>query len=162
MKFLNRLRQIYSRKADRLIFATLFIGIAFLVLQSISSTTPVVPPPSVEADTVIPAGFSLVPIELENHEALDSLIGIHAIVNLYQSSSLGDQRGRLIGRNLRLLRAPLNPQKFAVLVPSAEVGLFMSGGRFFASIQNRNQTFATEMEQARSRKAIEYYSGDEP
>src|SRR5690606_30390865 len=110
-----------------------------------------------------PRGFSLVPIELENQEALNSLIGPRAVVNLYKNSPLGDQRGRLIGRNLRLLRAPLNPDKFAVLVPVEEVPLFMTQAKYYATLQNRTQPQDMAIENPRpplSRPGLEFYKGE--
>ncbi len=65
-------------------------------------------------DTFIPAGFTLVPIEIQNHESLDSVLGSYGMVDLYTA----DQKGRpeKIAERLKILRSPKNPQVFAVLI----------------------------------------------
>lgn len=156
--------KIYHERKDRLLFAAVAGALLLLVLISWqnSSEKTQTPEAPVAVDTEIPEGFELVGIELENHEALDSIVGTFAVVNLYQSSILGEKRGQLIGKNLRLLRAPLNPQKFAILVPTADAANFMKVSKFFASIQNRNRLSPTEMaspKTPRQRRTIEYYKG---
>lgn len=101
---------------------------------------------TVEADTIIPAGYVLVPIELLNFEALSSLVGSYAIVDLFAPNSDPTQRPRKIGSDLRLLRAPLNPNQFAVLVPENESELIVSQATpLIAVIQNRSKSEQTKL-----------------
>lgn len=109
--------------------------------------------PTLEADTVIPAGYVLVPIELLNFEALSSLVGSYAIVDLFAPNSDPNQRARKIGSDLRLLRAPLNPQQFAVLVPESESDLVVSQATpLIAVIQNRSKNEQSKLLRAKSVK----------
>lgn len=107
------------------------------------------------ADTLIPEGYVLVPIELQNSDSLSSLIGDYAVVDLFRGPN--SQR---VGRRLKLLRAPLNPQQFAVLVPEAQVsGLLQTPGPFWAAIQNPNQKQKTEIQSKKKASRIEYFEG---
>ncbi len=75
-------------------------------------------------DTHIPRGFVLVPIEVENYEALDSVLGNFGYVDLYRVTPSGSRQA--VGRNLRLLRAPRNPTHFAVLVRESQSSEILS------------------------------------
>jgi len=108
------------------------------------------------ADTYIPDGYVLVPIEIQNAESMSSLIGSVAVVDLFRGPS--SQR---VGRRLRLLRAPLNPQQFAVLVPEGEVSTLMSTpGPYWAAIQNPQQQKSTVIASAKKKSRIEYFQGN--
>lgn len=155
------LKKIYSDKKDKILFAILFLlilsAIALPSSRSQSTETALEP----ETDTTIPQGFVLVPIELENQRSLDSIIGSHAVVNLYKGSQLTDQKGKLVGRHLRLLRAPLNPEQFAVLVPESEVAQFATpAAKFYAVLQNRRALEgATVTRDAKAKRQVEYFQG---
>lgn len=108
---------------------------------------------AIEADTVIPAGFVLVPIELLNFEALSALVGSYAIVDLFAPNTDPNQRPRKIGSDLRLLRAHLNPNQFAVLVPENESDLVVSQATpLIAVIQNRSKNEQTKLLRTKSQK----------
>ncbi len=90
------------------------------------------------ADTLIPKGFVLVPIDLKNADSLGHLIENFAVVDLYSSPLNPGELGRRVGHHLTLLRAPLNPNSFAVLVPDNDASRLMSGaGPLVAVLQNR-------------------------
>jgi hypothetical protein len=112
-------------------------------------------------DTVIPAGFVLVPIDLQNAESMSSIIGDFAIVDLYTISQGKNNQGQKVGQRLRLLRAPLNRNLFAVLVPENETGHILDHpGPFFAVIQNKDQKgMGTVNKTAKKENRIEYYKG---
>jgi hypothetical protein len=88
-------------------------------------------------DTLIPAGYILIPIEVQNYESLDSLLGQYGIVDLFK----GDGRdGKLVAKNIRILRAPLNPSHFAVLAPESEASAILAqAGNFYVAIKSPNQ-----------------------
>jgi hypothetical protein len=95
----------------------------------------------------------LVPIELQNSESLASLIGSYAVVDLFRGPN--SQR---VGKRLKLLRAPMNPQQFAVLVPEGEVStLLQTPGPFWAAIQNPQQNRTSEIASRRKKSRIEYF-----
>lgn len=93
-------------------------------------------------DTVIPKGFVLIPIDVQNSESLDRILGNFGQVNLYASSSNGDfqnsqKPGQLIARNIKILRAPLDPREYAVLAPEEDVGHILSFPQpFVIAVQN--------------------------
>lgn len=157
------LRKIYADKKDKILFgALLFLGICALFVPTFKGGTPAKAAESpFEADTVIPHGFVLVPIELENQRSLDSIVGAYAIVNLYRGSQLSEAKGKLVGRHLRLMRAPMNPDQFAVLVPEEDVSQFaIPTARFYAVVENRHiQERASVTRQSKARSRVEYFSG---
>lgn len=108
------------------------------------------------ADTHIPRGFVLVPIEIMNQEALDSLLGAYGYVDLYQSSNEGAPQS-LVAKNVRILRAPQNPSQFAVLVRESETShLLAHGGRFTVTLkrpENATTNFV-QRQKPKSRKII--------
>lgn len=107
------------------------------------------------ADTYIPPGFVLVPIEVINRQALDSLLGPYGVVDLYlppensdgglmngqsESRSAGYRMGRKVASRAKILRAPLKPDEFAVLVREVEASQLVHGeNSYFVVIQNPNQ-----------------------
>jgi hypothetical protein len=110
-------------------------------------------------DTIIPKGYVLVPIELANSEALGSMIDEFAIVDLYAVAMPGEKHGSRVGQKLRLIRAPLNPKTFAVLVPEAEATKIVSSpGPVVAVIQNKNQKGLGSLEKKTKQNHIQYYN----
>lgn len=90
----------------------------------------------ISADTLIPRGQVLVPINLANIQALAGLIDQYGLIDLYS----GEQnQSRLIANRVKILRAPLNPNQYAVLV-SEELSekIMRSHGPFWAVIQNKS------------------------
>ena len=114
------------------------------------------------ADTYIPNGYTLVPIELQNTDSISSLIEEFAVVDLY-ANSINDKKARKIGTRLRLLRAPLNPERFAVLVPDSQAALILGAdGPISASLLNRQQIGQgiVEHEHKTTKLQVKYYQGD--
>lgn len=91
------------------------------------------------ADTYIPEGHVLVPIEVTNAAGIQSLIGsVGGTVDLF-STSQDNRKGRLIGKRLRLLRAPLDPEQFAVLVrEDSAKDILAYSGAYYVVIHNPN------------------------
>ena len=91
----------------------------------------------VNVDTLIPAGFILIPIEVQNYESLDSLLGKFGVVDLFK----GDGKdGKLVARNIRILRAPQNPSHFAVLAPESQATSILGNqGNFYVAIKPPRQ-----------------------
>lgn len=137
---------------------TIALSIMAIVIAFVQFSTPKSAPTEDEAtaDTYIPEGYVLVPIELQNVDSLSSLIGSYAVVDLFRGPN-----SQKVGKRLKLLRAPLNPQQFAVLVPEDEVSkLLETPGPFWAAIQNPEQTKSAEITSRKKRKSrIEYFEG---
>lgn len=69
-------------------------------------------------DTFIPMGYTLIPIEIQNRESLDSVFGSHGLVDLYTVDPSGQPRQ--IARRIKMMRSPKNPQVFAVLANESQ------------------------------------------
>lgn len=112
-------------------------------------------------DTYIPKGFVLVPIEVQNYEALDSILGSFGIVDLYQAQGAEGTKLRLAARNVRLLRAPQNPMHFAVLIQETQASQVLRDGGQFTVIVKRPGTAGTEFveEVAHPHRSIIYDGG---
>jgi hypothetical protein len=74
-----------------------------------------------------------------------------AVVDLYrirltpENGSVRSKKGVRIAKNVRLLRAPLNPNKFAVLVPENKAAeLMMEGNSLIATIVDQTKAKGTE------------------
>lgn len=123
---------------DKLVWiAFIALGAVIAIVEWSSSYRPRASEPAEHEesiDTYIPKGHLLVPVEIQNAEQLQSLVGPATVVDLYATGE--GRRARLVGRRLRLLRAPANPQVFAVLVRDTEAdGILAFTGPFRASIR---------------------------
>ena len=82
----------------------------------------------------IPLGFVMVPIELENHEAVSDLISSYGVVDLYDKSSSIPHKFAEAVRAVRLQTG-----RFSVLIPENKVSLFLKSSLLFhAVVQNPN------------------------
>jgi len=108
------------------------------VLKNQQNETPMTDNES--ADTYIPAGYVLVPIEVLNRQALESLLGAYGVVDLFLPSLNPEKPGRKVASRVKILRAPLRPEEFAVLVKESEASqLVQSENGYFVVIQNPAQ-----------------------
>lgn len=136
----------FSRHSEKLLISVLSFGLLWTIFVFFSgeSSAKSSPPSaegaeSYEADRMIPEGFVLIPLEFENHSALASLLADYGVLNIYQSAGPEGKRGRLIAKNVKVFRAPLNPQSFAVLVPEPQAVLFTDArGGFFGVVQRKD------------------------
>lgn len=110
------------------------------------------------ADTFIPSGFVLVPIEISNHEALNSLIGSHGIVDLFLPPSRSFAKPRRVASHIKILRAPLDPQKFAVLAKESESErLVTQDSPLFAVVKNPKHESTVKVVEKRKMKRRIYF-----
>lgn len=115
----------------------LFIAVYFLVEKWRPVPTAAKPSEPVYADTVIPRGHVLVPVEIANIQAVAGLIDRLGVIDLYAGST-SQQNSFLIAARIKILRAPLNPNQYAVLVTEAMSREIMKyRGPFWAVVQNR-------------------------
>lgn len=111
----------------------------------------------VYADTLIPKGFVLIPIELANVDTISALMDQYGVVDLF-SGSLNQKGSRKIASRVKLLRAPLNPNQYAVLVQEDQSQLIMnSQGPFWAVVQNRDTKQDSYKEKVNHTVRIEYH-----
>ena len=128
-----------------------------------SADAPAKDAPALESfDTFIPAGFSLVPIEVGNYETLDSLLGPFGVVDLFAAEPGKPESSKCIAYRVKILRAPRNPSHFAVLVPMEQVQKILKySGPFFVSVQNpKVRGTGFEKEKVKRRSRIFFNSGD--
>lgn len=124
-----------------LLIAFLLLGLLSLAMTFFPSEAPVEEPtePTSSVDTFIPRGAILVPIEVANSDALSSLVGdLGGVVDLYLAATEKQKGGIKVGSRLKLVRAPRNPQQYAVLVRNDEDSqrLLKFSGPFIAVVQN--------------------------
>lgn len=144
---------------NRLLFMITVIALLPVLLSLWPQDQPSVDRPA-SVDTFIPKGFVLIPIELSNYEALDSILGRFAYVDLF-SNGESNRPARLIARHVRLLRAPQNPSRFAVLVPETESAKILSGDGTYSAVVRTPTAGGTEFvnpEPKMKRKIV--YEGD--
>ncbi len=108
-----------------------------------------------QIDTIIPKGYVLVPIELENKDIIQSIIQSHGIIDLYTGDPVMRQAQKIATR-IKIIRAPYNPNLFAVLVQENLADRIMKqSGNFYAVIQNKAAEEDTNsLARSRSRKNI--------
>lgn len=104
-------------------------------------------------DTHVPAGFSLVPIEIRNLDALNAIVGPFAMVDLFTMEP--GQRSRRIAARVRLIRAPLDPNQFAVLVPSElTTQITATLEPLFVSVQNPKHRAVTHRQARKNQRRL--------
>ncbi len=149
---------IKEAKNRTLLVAITVMLLIILVVETQSQKTTTGEDHPESADTFIPPGFVLVPIELQNSESLSSLIGSYAVVDLFVGGP--NAKHQRVGQRLKLLRAPLNPQQFAVLVPENQVNSLLSVvGPYWAVIQNPSEKKTGQISEKKKSK-VEYFQGD--
>lgn len=131
---------------------------AVLVKSSSEAPEPKSAQAAVDVDTFIPKGFVLVPIEVQNYEALDSILGKFGVVDLFQGAGPDKPQQRLVAKNVRMLRAPQNPAHFAILVQESEAPRILQFGGSFTVIVRRPGQDGTEFVkgEATTRRSIVY------
>lgn len=111
-------------------------------------------------DTYIPAGFVLVPIDVVNKDALQSLLGNFGVVDLYIPAMEPGKLGRKAATRVKILRAPLNPEEFAVLVREGEAPqLVHHDSGYFVVIQNPKQRGTKIVKPISRRNRISFEDG---
>lgn len=98
----------------RMILGALLLSSLVIAVIHQPKDAPAEKKPPVEIATLIPEGQALVPIELKNFESVDSILGPFGYVDLH--AVVNGQPSTLIARNVKILRAPKNPNLFAALV----------------------------------------------
>lgn len=122
----------------------LVIAFSILILATIISTLTSKPAAQTESrplevDTIIPKGYVLVPLELQNVEAISSVIQSYGVIDLYKGNPEG-QKAQKIATRIKLIRAPYNPNLFAALVKeNLSEHIMRQTGAFFAVIQNKTE-----------------------
>jgi hypothetical protein len=117
------------------VFMFLFFIIVY-IFTSFGSDKPQSQEKMLTVDTLIPHGYTLVPIELDNIQAIASMIESYGVIDIYQNK-------KKILQKVKVLRAPYNPNSYSILLPDEAARNFMQhSGPFFAVIQNKSESSA--------------------
>lgn len=91
-------------------------------------------------DHLVPKGFVLVPIEINNGKDILNIIGEFGVVDLYTYSDQADFPGKQAASSMKILPPDHEEGRFLALVPEKEVTLlFEYSNPFYAVIQNPKQ-----------------------
>ena len=84
------------------------------------------------------------PIQVQNFESLDSFFGQYGIVDLYAAAASWDKKSQLVARKVKLMRAPLNPRVFGVLVHKSQQDQLIKKGTQYYVVVNNSKESGTE------------------
>jgi hypothetical protein len=162
LKNLNFIRRINFKEDKTLLYAFIALGVVAVLMWTLAPTVKsanadTTSAESFDVDTMIPAGYMLVPIQLSNAESLASLAGQFSVVDLYAVGDKG-RKGFKVASAVKLLRAPLNPQQFAVLIRESESAKIVTmDGPFFAALKNRADSSRSGLEHVKKSNLIISY-----
>lgn len=146
---------------------SLLLGLICVVALSVYQAASAPPIQTEEAwgtsDEYIPDGYSLVPLVLQNNESLQTLVGAFAYVNLYTTSMDGLSKGTLIGKRVKLVRTPQNPQQFSALVPMNEAATLLGQqAPLFAAVLGRKSGPESKTPRKEIKSRVQIVQGDSP
>lgn len=147
-------------KQNKLLLLSFLIFIAFFLVFTLNKpSTAEKGPEKIYADTFIPKGFVLIPIELVNFESVSALIDQFGVIDLYAGAP--QMAGSVkVATRVKMLRAPLNPQLFAILISEQNSAHIMKhAGPFWAVVQNRSTIDDKKEAKVQKTVKIEYFKG---
>ena len=162
MDLKNRLQQSLQQH-KYFVFMFLFFIFVYIYTTLGNSSAPTAQEKMLTVDTLIPNGYALVPIELENIAAIASVIEGYGVVDIYVGKS-NARTSKKIFQKVKILRAPNNPHSYALLLPDHLSSVLLQyEGPFFAVIQNKSESSANpsviEAVQTKKTVKIEYNGG---
>jgi hypothetical protein len=130
-------------KNEKVVLCAVFISLG-LITFIVSRNEEVAELPKIQMpdlDELIPVGQVLLPIELINREALASIVGATAVVDLLTINPTTMSPQTKIASRIKMIRSPKNPDFFAILIDEAASSQILSKpGPYFALIQNKRQS----------------------
>ena len=150
----------------RLWFIVLGFSLFLLILEGLrteESDASRRPAQSFNVDTVIPAGHVLVPIQIQNLENLSVLIGQMGVVDLWTYNMESQKKSKKIAAQVKLIRAPLDPSVFAILIKEEESkDILEHGDQFYVTVHRPDSKQRTRPRSSRKQKIeIETFSQGE-
>lgn len=150
------------KRNKHLFIAFLFLAVISFSNHWLSNDKKEVTADPVDAATMIPKDHVLIPIEFSNFESLNALIKDYGIIDLYKTSDFGNKSKR-VAQKIKVIRAPYNPNLFAVLVHDSLADQIMKEvGPFWGAIQNTNTAATAEKTRFTETKLkniqVEYYN----
>ena len=119
------------------LFMFILFVLIYIITSLVSATSKNTEQAMVTPDTLIPRGHVLIPIELENIETITGLIENYGVIDIYLGKKLTETSQKILNK-VKIIRAPLNPQKFAILLPENAAKVFMKyNGLFVGAVQNK-------------------------
>lgn len=145
-----------SQQNKILLCSFLFLMVVY-ILFGIKTEKVVAKYNPIYADTLIPKGYGLIPVELANADTVSALMDQFGVVDLF-TGTLTARGNKKIASRVKILRAPLNPNQYAVMVPEGLSQTIMNAsGPFWAVVQNRDAQQATYKEPTNHTVRIEYH-----
>lgn len=107
----------------------------------------IAPSESLEAATFIPDNHSLIPIKLMNQRSLSSLIENFGWIDLYAVTKKENsyKKGPKIVKKIRILKAPLDPSQFGIIVPNDYVDHILNWGPTYFATINKNKFYKSQL-----------------
>jgi hypothetical protein len=148
-------------------FGCFLLGSSLLLLnhskqKNIESKNPETSEQPLGVDTMIPLNHVLVPIDVENANALEGILGEFGVVDIYVSQHESGKKRKKIIEAVKLIRAPLNPNQFAVLIHESQMQGFIasSTGPLFVVVQKPTAKVRGVVEQKEKKYSpnVEYFS----
>lgn len=114
-------------------------------------------------DTVIPAGHVLVPLQIQNAENINALLGQMGVVDLWTYDFESRKKSKKIANQVKLIRAPLDPSVFAVMVRDEESKEILEyGDQFYVTVHRPDSKKRSSQKRSRKQKfEIETFSQGE-
>lgn len=138
MDYKNRLQQSVQQN-KYFVFMFVFFIFVYIYTTFENDSTASAPEKMLTVDTLIPNGYALIPIDLENIAAIASVIEDYGVVDIYTGKS-NTKNSKKIFQKVKILRAPHNPHSYALLLPDHLSSVLMQyEGPFFAVIQNKSE-----------------------
>jgi hypothetical protein len=152
---------VLVREQRILVSGFMVLSLLLIIKTYFPKTTPVEKslPEQVQIGTLIPIGFVLIPIQIQNFESASPLIGSAGVVDLWSFDPTTQRKTKKVASRLKILRAPLNPQMYAVLVPEKESSRILEfGDTFLVTVQSdRSDSPEILQEKKVSRSFIETF-----
>lgn len=104
----------------------------------------------------IPLGFVMVPIELENYEAVSDLVTSHGVVDLYSKSGFSSIPHKF-AEAVRVVR--LQTGRFSVLIPENKVSLLLKSSLMFHAVVQNPKAQGSRIFRPRRKRSINIEAG---
>ena len=112
--------------------------------------------PVFQVSDSIPLGFVMVPIELENHEAVSDLISSYGVVDLYSKPEYSSIPHKF-AEAVRAVR--LQTGRFSVLIPENKVSLFLKSSLMFHAVVQNPKAKGSRILRPRKKRSIRFEVG---
>ncbi len=140
-KLVKKIDEIKKNEKYLLMILFCVLGaVTFLISPPQEKKPAAMPEEMPEIDEIIPPGLVLLPVELTNREALASIVGRTAVVDLLAVDSQSLNPKSKVASRVKLIRSPRNPDFFSILVEeNLYAEILRKPGPYFALVQSRKQ-----------------------